>query len=86
MEEKDSKKKLSYEELTNVAIQMQQRAMAAEQKLNNIDMTNMRLHYLFEILKMNDKGVFPIEFINKCSEEVMDIMTIKEEELPDSEA
>lgn len=85
MEEKDSKKKLSYEELTNVAVQMQQRAMEAEQKLRSIDLTNMRLHYLFEVVRHSNKGAFTPEFIEKCSKEIEEILTIKEEELPNSE-
>lgn len=80
MEEKDSKQKLSYEELTNVAVQMQQRAMAAEQKLHNIDMTNMRLHYLFEVIRYSNKEVFTQEFIEKCAKEIEDILTIKDDE------
>lgn len=79
MEEKDSKK-LSYEELTNVAVQMQQRAMMAEQKLKSIDMTGMRLHYLFEVIKYANKDVFSNGFICKCAKEIEDILTVKEEE------
>lgn len=79
MEEKDSKK-LSYEELTNVAVQMQQRAMMAEQKLKSIDMTGMRLHYLFEVIKYTDKDVFTQEFVEKCAKEIEDILTVKEED------
>lgn len=79
MEEKDSKK-LSYEELTNVAVQMQQRAMMAEQKLKSIDMTGMRLHYLFEVIKHTDKDVFTHEFVEKCAKEIEDILTVKEED------
>lgn len=79
MEEKDSKK-LSYEELTNVAVQMQQRAMEAEQKLKSIDLTGMRLHYLFKVIKHTDKGVFTQEFVEKCAKEIEDILTVKEED------
>lgn len=79
MEEKDSKK-LSYEELTNVAVQMQQRAMMAEQKLKSIDMTGMRLHYLFEVVRHYNKDVFTQEFVEKCAKEIEDILTVKEED------
>lgn len=79
-ETKNSKKKLSYEELTNFAVQMQNRAMEAEQRLRNIDMTGMRLHYLFEVLKCAEKAYFSSEFLAKCSNEIEDILTIKEEE------
>lgn len=79
MEEKDSKK-LSYEELNKVAVQMQQRAMIAEQRLQSIDMTSMRLHYLFDVVKYANRDVFTQEFVEKCAKEIEDILTVKEEE------
>lgn len=79
-ETKNPGKKLTYDELVNVAAQLQQRAMTAEQKLQNIDLTNMRLHYLFEVIKYGDKAYFTPEFIAKCSAEIEDILTIKEED------
>lgn len=79
-ETKNPGKKLTYEELNNIAAQMQQRAMIAEQKLQSIDMTGMRLHYLFEVVKCHDKAFFTEEFMRKCSKEIEDILTIKEED------
>lgn len=79
-ETKDSNKKLSYDELVNVASQLQQRAMVAEQRLQNIDMTGMRLHYLFDVIKYANRGAFTQEFIEKCAKEIEDILTIKEED------
>ena len=80
MEETKDSKKLSYDELVKVASQLQQRAMIAEQKLQSIDMTGMRLHYLFEVVKCHDKAFFTEEFMRKCSKEIEDILTIKEED------
>lgn len=73
-------KKLTYDELNNIAVQMQQRAMIAEQKLQNVDLTSMRLHYLFEIIRYSNRDVFTQEFVEKCAKEIEDILTIKEED------
>lgn len=79
-EKKNPGKKLTYEELNNIAAQMQQRAMIAEQKLQNVDLTNMRLHYLFEVIRYSNRDVFTQEFVDKCAKEIEDILTIKEED------
>lgn len=78
-ETKDSKKKLSYDELVKVASQLQQKLMIAEQRLQSIDMTSMRLHYLFDVVRYANRGVFTQEFVKKCSKEIEEILTIKEE-------
>lgn len=70
--------KLSYDELKNIAIQMQQRAMHAEQKLNAINVSAMRLEYLFKVV--DKKDAFPAEFVKECVDEIVDIIKIKEEE------
>lgn len=69
--------KLSYDQLERVALQLQQRAMEAEAKLNSVNMTTIRLDYLFKVI---DKPLqFPVEFVDKCASEIMDILEIKEE-------
>jgi hypothetical protein len=77
---KQEEKKLSYEDLSKVAMQLQQRVINAEQKLQEINYVAMRLNYLFAVLK--SKEVFPQEFITQCSNEVMELLKIetKEEE------
>ena len=75
MEEKTEK--LSYEQLENVAKQLQQRVMMAENRLRGIDYASMRLVWLFKVLE--NKGAFPAEFVDKCSKEVVDLLTIDEE-------
>lgn len=76
MEEKTEK--LSYEQLENVAKQLQQRAMMAENRLRGIDYASMRLAWLFKVLE--NKTAFPEEFISKCAAEIQDLLTIDEEE------
>lgn len=67
-------KKVSYEQLEQIAVQLQQRLMIAENKLKNIDFASMRLNWLFKVLE-NDKN-FNVEFVDKCSEEIANILTL----------
>lgn len=79
MEEKDTNTKapkLTYEQLEQAAMQLQQRLMMAENKLRSIDFAAMRLTWLFKILE--NKGSFSAEYVNKCAKEVEDILTIEE--------
>lgn len=66
-------KKLSYEELENVANNLYVR-------LQQADMANMfkRLDYLFKVVENVDN--FPQEFTKHCVEEIVNIMTISTEE------
>lgn len=66
-------KKLSYEELENVANNLYVR-------LQQADMANMfkRLDYLFKVVENVDN--FPQEFTKQCIEEIVNIMTISTEE------
>lgn len=84
MEEKDTKAtKLTYEQLEQAAMQLQQRLMMAENKLRSIDFASMRLTWLFKVLE--NKESFLAEFINKCTKEIKELLTL-EEETPDTEA
>lgn len=66
-------KKLSYEELENVANNLYM-------KLQQADMTNMfkRLDYLFKVMKYRD--AFTAEFYNKCASEIEMMISIPEVE------
>jgi hypothetical protein len=66
-------KKLSYEELENVANSLYVR-------LQQADMTNMfkRLDYLFKVVE--NKNNFPSSFTTQCVDEIVNIMTISTEE------
>ena len=81
-EVKETANKLTYEQLEQAAMQLQQRVIMAEGRLRSIDMVSMRLTWLFKVLE--NKEVFPSEFINKCSEEVVELLTL-EEEIPEAE-
>lgn len=77
MEEKDTKAtKLTYEQLEQAAMQLQQRLMMAENKLRGIDFAAMRLTWLFKVLE--NKSSFSAEYVNKCAKEVEEILTIEE--------
>lgn len=76
MEASKEVKKLSYEELENVAIQLQHRAAALENQLRSINTMSIRLNYLFQVI--NNKVAFPESFVNKCSEEIMEALTIED--------
>lgn len=77
MEEKDTKAtKLTYEQLEQAAMQLQQRLMMAENRLRSIDFAAMRLTWLFKVLE--NKSSFSAEYVNKCAKEVEEILTIEE--------
>lgn len=71
--------KPSYEQLEQIAQVLQQKYLQAENNIRAINMTSIRLDYLFKVL---DKAqYFSEEFINKCAKEIEDIVDIKEEEI-----
>lgn len=84
MEEKNNTtaEKLSYEKLEQAAMQLQQRLMIAENRLKSIDFASMRLTWLFRVIE--NKDAFTPEFVNKCSEEVQELLTL--EEAPEEKA
>lgn len=77
MEEKTNQKenKLTYKQLEQVAVQLQQKLAMAESRLNNIDFASMRLTWLFRVIE-NKKEEFSKEFVSKCVKEIEDILTI----------
>lgn len=76
MEEKNTKEtKLTYEQLEQVAAQLQQRLIMVENKLRSIDFAAMRLTWLFKVIE--NKASFSTEFADKCSREVEEILTIE---------
>ena len=77
------KEKLSYEDLENVCHQLSEQSRTLYQRLQDADMNNMfrRLDYLFEVIK-NEKAFISRgkqQFLNKCVEELITLMTIPEE-------
>ena len=75
----EEKKKLSYEELENVAHQLSEQSRQLYAKLQQSELNNVykRLDYLFKILEF--RSCFEDSFINKCVNEIEEIMTIPEE-------
>ena len=79
MEDKETStpSKPTYEQLEQVVMQIQQRLMAAENKLRSIDFTVMRLTWLFKVIE--NKEAFTEEFISKSSKEIEELLTLEEE-------
>lgn len=69
---------MSYEQLENVAMKMQQKLLEYETRLRSIDYVSMRLTYLFKVLENKDS--FNKEYIDKCSSEIIDLLTVEEPE------
>lgn len=83
MEEKETTQKLTYEQLKQAAVQLQQRLMLAENKLRSINFAEIRLTWLFKVLE--HKVDFPIEFVDKCANEIETLLTIEEDSETTSE-
>jgi hypothetical protein len=78
-ENKEIKKKLTYEELENAAHQLSEQSRQLYTRLQEADLSNLfkRLDYLFKVL--NSDNFFPKEFVESCATEIMDIITIPKE-------
>lgn len=75
-ENSKEQKKLSYEELENVAVQLQRRCVELERRLRDFSIASFRLEYLFKVIENKDN--FSSDFIGDCVKEVEDILTIKD--------
>lgn len=86
MEEKNTKEgTLSYDQLKEVAAQLQHENQQLRSTLIRVDYSNTfkRLDYLFKVL---DNYVhFDDVFVASCIKEIQDMMTIKEESTEDTE-
>ena len=87
MEEKvnETQKKMSYEELEQVAAQLSQQSQQLYARLQQADMTNMfkRLDYLFKVVEIGP--MFPNEFLDMCVTEIQEIITPVNEEAGETE-
>lgn len=72
-------KQLSYEELRNIAGQLQQQNMQLRRALNDLNYKNMfeRLNYLFKVMEFSH--MFNDEFVGKCVTEIESLMTLPED-------
>lgn len=73
-------KQLSYEQLRNVAGQLQQQNMQLRKALQDANFSNMfkRLDYLFKVMEY--PHMFSDEFVQKCATEIESSITIPESE------
>ena len=77
---KAKKEKMSYEELENIAHQLSEQSRVLMQKLQEANMSNMfkRIDYLFKVLEF--ENMFSDSFIDKCAQEIQDMISIPEED------
>ena len=75
----ETKEKLSYEQLEEVARQMEGQLRQVYAKLQDANMSNLfkRLDFLFKVLET--EHMFPLAFVQKCADEIKSILTIPEE-------
>ena len=85
MEETKEVKKLSYEELEKVALELNGQCQKLYKELQETNMVNVfkRLDYLFKVVENINE--FPQEFAKRCIEEITNIMTVSTEETPNNE-
>lgn len=77
--EEASSKKMSYEQLKNVASQLSAQVNQLYMKLQEANMTNLfkRLDYLFKVVE--NASVFDAEFADKCITEIKELMIVPAE-------
>ena len=78
-QETEQSQKMSYEQLEQVAHQLSEQARQLYGQLQKSNLTNMfkRLDYLFKVVE--NGHMFKQDFIEKCINEIEDIMTVPEE-------
>lgn len=85
--QKEEQKKLSYEELGKVAVQLSNENTYLKNQLRNASealRAFSRLNYLFKVVELvgnnrNNSITFDQEFVGKCVEEIQKTMTLPEE-------
>lgn len=72
-------KKMSYEELENIAHQLSDQSKKLATDLHTANMNNMfkRLDYLFRVVELGEK--FDEEFVNDCKDEIKGMIVLPEE-------
>jgi alpha-L-arabinofuranosidase len=78
-EESKEQKKLTYEQLEQVATQLSQQSRQLYSQLQQANLTNTfkRMDYLFKVIQYANK--FDADFVNKCTKELVDFLTMQEE-------
>jgi len=74
-------KKLSYEELENIAHQLSEQARSLYSRVQQLENNAIlqRLNFLFMVIDKSRIFAFPDEFVKKCTEEIIDILTLPED-------
>lgn len=74
----ENKEKVSYEQLNDYCNQLMIQNRQLSQRLNQVMSVHTKLPFLFEVLK--NASYFSIDFVNKCADEVEEILNPKEED------
>ena len=74
------KRERTYEEIVAENNQIKQQAEAMYRQMQQMNMQNIfkRLEFLFKVVE--NRGAFPEEFKNKCVFEIVNLLTIPEEQ------
>ena len=85
MEENKEVKKLSYEQLEEVAKQLSTQVQQLYAKLQETNVQGIfkRLDYLFKVIEFKDS--FNADFVSQCSKEIEELITIKDDKSEDKE-
>ena len=78
-------KKISYEQLTEIANQLHSQNQQLISRVRELEITlnQVRLEYLFAVVKHSDK--FPQEFVEMCTKDIVrSLSPIEKSEEPDS--
>ena len=70
--------KLSYEQLENVASQLQQQNMQLRRMIDSNEWMFKRLEYLFKVMEVSH--MFTDGFVARCSSEIEELMILPEED------
>lgn len=68
------KKQLTGEQIKQIIAQLQEEVKTLKGKLNAIDMTALRLNYLFRVVDLRE--AFGEEFVSSAITEIQDILTV----------
>lgn len=84
-EAQTEQKKMSYEELENVAHQLSEQSRELYNKLQEMNYANLfkRLDYLFKVIEFST--MFDSDFVIKCTDEIKGILTVPQEETQEKE-
>lgn len=79
--QENKSKKLSYEELENVAHQLSEQSRQLYAQLQEVNRSNLftRLEYLFKVVE--NAPSFSEEFSRACVDEIQELMTIPKDEV-----